>query len=62
MVGSWSFKAAVAVQSCINNDESQFFFLSPNGEIKRDNLCFDYSSNTPNVIPFNCHGQKGTQV
>ena len=38
---------------------NQYWMLSKDGEIRRDEGCFDYSGSTLNIYP--CHGMKGNQ-
>jgi hypothetical protein len=40
----------------------QFFFLTSDGEIRRDNLCLGFEDYQKELKSFNCHGHNGTQV
>ena len=39
----------------------QMWYLSNEGEIRRDEICLDYSRGTPQVINYRCHGRHGNQ-
>ncbi|MFH4974320.1 hypothetical protein AB6A40_001029 [Gnathostoma spinigerum] len=46
---------------CHGKKGNQFWLLSKNGEIRRDEFCLDFTgSGSPNT--YNCHGQKGNQL
>ncbi|GAB6030360.1 Putative polypeptide N-acetylgalactosaminyltransferase 9 [Chamberlinius hualienensis] len=47
----------VIVEPCIKGDEAQFWMLSSNGEIRRDEACMDFAGS--DVILYPCHGSKG---
>ena len=40
---------------------NQYWMLSKEGEIRRDEACLDYAGAGSKVILFNCHGSKGNQ-
>ncbi|CAG0904205.1 unnamed protein product, partial [Cyprideis torosa] len=50
----------VGTYPCHNQGGNQFFMLSKEGEIRRDEACFDYSGG--DVILYPCHGSKGNQL
>jgi hypothetical protein len=62
MFASWSRDKPTKLQDCFRNDVHQSFTISESGEIKRENLCLDYSQGSIFPIAYTCHGQKGTQV
>jgi hypothetical protein len=62
MFASWTRDKPVKLQDCFRNDVHQSFTMSESGEIKRENLCLDYSQGSIFPISYSCHGQKGTQV
>ena len=39
---------------------NQYWMLSKNGEIRRDEACLDYSGTQ--IILYPCHGSKGNQL
>merc|ERR1712179_552450 len=44
---------------CHNQGGNQYWMLSKEGEIRRDNACLDFAGT--DVILFPCHGEKGNQ-
>jgi len=38
---------------------NQFWMLSKNGEVRRDDACLDYSKD--DVVLYSCHGSRGNQ-
>ena len=59
---------AVIAYSCHGQGGNQYFLLSKDNEIRREEKCFDYSGgqaklNQPaKVISMMCHGMKGNQM
>jgi polypeptide N-acetylgalactosaminyltransferase len=62
MITEWTRGQPVKIQQCFDNNVYQHFYMSPEGEIKRDNECFDYSRSSNILKTYGCHGQKGNQV
>lgn len=52
-------KAAKSVHSLLNAAIFQYWMLSKEGEIRRDEACMDYAGT--DVILYPCHGSKGNQ-
>ena len=55
-------KFSLQLLPCDLYPEGQLFFLTANGEIRRDNFCLDYSLERNMVLPFKCRGDKESQV
>ncbi|XP_059171538.1 polypeptide N-acetylgalactosaminyltransferase 5-like [Physella acuta] len=55
-----SYHKAVNMWACHNQGGNQYWMLSKNGEIRRDDGCLDYSGGD-DVIIYPCHGQRGNQ-
>jgi len=53
----------VSMYPCHNQGGNQFWMLSKNGEIRRDEGCLDYAgqSGQDKVLIYGCHGQMGNQ-
>lgn len=60
-VDSQNYHKPVNMWPCHNQGGNQYWMLSKNGEIRRDDGCLDYSGGSNNVIIYPCHGQKGNQ-
>uniref|UniRef100_A0A0N5AYK8 Polypeptide N-acetylgalactosaminyltransferase n=1 Tax=Syphacia muris TaxID=451379 RepID=A0A0N5AYK8_9BILA len=52
-------KKSLGLYWCHNQGGNQFWMLSKDGEIRRDESCIDYAGN--DVMIFPCHGMKGNQ-
>ncbi|KAI1288152.1 putative polypeptide N-acetylgalactosaminyltransferase 9 [Halotydeus destructor] len=51
---------AVGLYPCHNQGGNQYWLLSKEGEIRRDEACLDYSGKE--IILYPCHGTKGNQL
>ncbi|XP_028967856.1 putative polypeptide N-acetylgalactosaminyltransferase 9 [Galendromus occidentalis] len=51
--------ATVSVYPCHGQGGNQYWLFSKTGEIRRDELCLDYSGG--DVVLYSCHGSKGNQ-
>jgi len=49
----------VKLWPCHNQGGNQYWMLSKNGELRRDDACLDFDGT--NVILYSCHGAKGNQ-
>ncbi|EYC19904.1 hypothetical protein Y032_0023g775 [Ancylostoma ceylanicum] len=49
----------VVLHPCNEQDDNQFWMLSKDGEIRRDEICVDYAGE--HIMAFPCHGSKGNQ-
>lgn len=59
-VDSQNMHKPVNMWPCHNQGGNQYWMLSKNGEIRRDDGCLDFSGGE-SVIVYPCHGQKGNQ-
>ncbi|RWS15857.1 putative polypeptide N-acetylgalactosaminyltransferase 9-like protein, partial [Dinothrombium tinctorium] len=50
----------VGLYPCHNQGGNQYFLLSKDGEIRRDEACLDYAGKE--VVLYPCHGAKGNQL
>ncbi|XP_037971249.2 putative polypeptide N-acetylgalactosaminyltransferase 9 isoform X1 [Plutella xylostella] len=51
---------AVGIYMCHRQGGNQYWMYSKQGEIRRDEVCLDYSGS--NVVLYPCHGAKGNQL
>ncbi|CAK9300067.1 unnamed protein product [Gordionus sp. m RMFG-2023] len=54
-----SINKPVNMYPCHRQGGNQYWMLSKDGEIRRDDMCIDYAGSAPVVFP--CHSQKGNQ-
>lgn len=50
----------IGLYPCHKQGGNQYFLLSQNGEIRRDDVCMDYAGK--DVVLYPCHGSKGNQL
>ena len=39
----------------------QYWMMFKTGEIRRDDVCLDYSTGSNNILTYECHGRKANQ-
>ncbi|CAK9300062.1 unnamed protein product [Gordionus sp. m RMFG-2023] len=54
-----SVNKPIKMYSCHRQGGNQYWMLSKDGEIRRDDMCLDYAGKSP--VLFDCHSQKGNQ-
>ena len=52
--------ALLSMKDCQENDNDQQFYLSNQGEVRKEVHCLDYNNQA--LLMFNCHGVKGAQL
>ncbi|KAG1670152.1 putative polypeptide N-acetylgalactosaminyltransferase 9 [Nymphon striatum] len=51
----------VTVNECLGDGDYQYWLLSKDGEIRKDDSCLDYAGGD-NLVLYPCHGAKGNQM
>jgi hypothetical protein len=55
-------KHPIQVQPCEQFNERQLFFFTADNELRREELCLDFSRPRNTVLPFKCRVKNGPQV
>lgn len=55
-------KIKFCARNSTNRRNNQFFFLTPEGELRRDDLCLGFENNQKLIKTFDCSGQEETRV